>query len=193
MRKIRKKCNEYGALLIFDEIQTGFGRTGSWWAFEQLSCIPDILLLGKALGGGLPLGAFIAKRELMEALTHNPALGHITTFGGHPLSCAAGMASMQLLDEEPWIGEVSQKEALFKKLLSHPMIREVRTKGLLIAVEFESFDINKKIIDECIQNGLLTDWFLFAPHCLRIAPPLSISEADILRACNILLNVLRQQ
>ena len=193
MRKIRKKCNEYGALLIFDEIQTGFGRTGSWWAFEQLSCIPDILLLGKALGGGLPLGAFIAKRELMEALTHNPALGHITTFGGHPLSCAAGLASMQLLDEEPWIGEVSQKEALFKKLLSHPMIREVRTKGLLIAVEFESFDINKKIIDECIQNGLLTDWFLFAPHCLRIAPPLSISEADILRACNILLNVLRQQ
>jgi len=193
MRKIRKKCNEYGALLIFDEIQTGFGRTGSWWAFEQLSCIPDILLLGKALGGGLPLGAFIAKRELMEALTHNPALGHITTFGGHPLSCAAGMASMQLLDEELWIGEVSQKEALFKKLLSHPMIREVRTKGLLIAVEFESFDINKKIIDECIQNGLLTDWFLFAPHCLRIAPPLSISEADILRACNILLNVLRQQ
>jgi acetylornithine/N-succinyldiaminopimelate aminotransferase len=193
MRKIRKKCDEQGALLVFDEIQTGFGRTGSWWAFEQLSCIPDILLLGKALGGGLPLGAFIAQKEHMDTLTHHPVLGHITTFGGHPLSCAAGMASMKLLEEERWIRDVSIKEALFKKLLVHPLIRAIRTKGLLIAVEFESFDINKRVIDACIQDGLLTDWFLFAPQCMRIAPPLTISEEEIALACNVILAVLQRQ
>ena len=193
MRKIRDRCTQQGVLLVFDEIQTGFGRTGSWWAFEQLSCVPDILLLGKALGGGLPLGAFIAQRELMETLAHQPVLGHITTFGGHPLSCAAGMASMKLLKEEGWIEEVSKKEALIKSLLIHPLIRVVRTKGLLIAIEFESFEINKKIIDECIQNGLLTDWFLFAPQCMRIAPPITISEDEIRQACQIILRVLQQQ
>lgn len=190
--RIREQCTRLGVLLVLDEIQTGFGRTGTWWAFEQLSCIPDILLLGKALGGGLPLGAFIAKRELMQTFTNHPVLGHITTFGGHPLSCVAGMASMRLLEEEHWIGNVMGKEDLFKKILIHSLIKEIRSRGLLIAIEFESFDLNKRIIDRCIQEGLLTDWFLFAPQCMRICPPLTISEDEISRASNIILDVLNR-
>ena len=195
IQALRKKCTETGTLLIFDEIQTGFGRTGRLWAFEHFGIIPDILLLGKALGGGLPLGAFIAGKELMWALTDSPVLGHITTFGGHPVSCAAGMAALQALVEEKIIDTVKQKEELFKSLLKHPKIKAVRSFGLWLALEFDSFETNKKTIDACINspgsgkgpNALVTDWFLFAAQCLRISPPLIISEEQIKKACAIIL------
>jgi acetylornithine/N-succinyldiaminopimelate aminotransferase len=190
LQQLRQRCDATGALLVFDEIQAGFGRTGTLWGFERYDVIPDILLLGKALGGGLPMGAFIAGRERMWALTGDPVLGHITTFGGHPLCCAAGLAAMQVLLESGWIAEVTQKEALFRRLLVHPAIRAVRSCGLLIAVEFDSFETNKRIIDKCIGQGVLTDWYLFAPQCLRIAPPLSITEALIEKACTIILSAI---
>jgi len=197
IRALRKKCTETGTLLIFDEIQTGFGRTGRLWAFEHFGIIPDILLLGKALGGGLPLGAFIAGKELMWALTDSPVLGHITTFGGHPVSCVAGMAALQALVEEKIIDTVKQKEELFKSLLKHPKIKAVRSFGLWLALGFDSFETNKKVIDACINasgpgkgpNALVTDWFLFAAQCLRISPPLIISEEQIKKACAIILQV----
>ena len=191
MQALRRRCDEMGALLILDEIQAGFGRTGKLWGFEQYSIVPDILLLGKALGGGMPLGAFVADRGMMWALTGSPVLGHITTFGGHPVSCAAGMAGLQVLLEEGWMREVGRKEALFKELLVHPAIKLVRSSGLLMAVEFGSYAINKGIIDRCIEKGLLTDWFLFAPHCMRIAPPLLITEEEIRKACAIILSCIQ--
>jgi len=190
MQALRRRCDETGALLILDEIQAGFGRTGRLWGFEQYDIVPDILLLGKALGGGMPLGAFIADREKMWALTGAPVLGHITTFGGHPVSCAAGMAGLKVLLEEGWMKAVGEKEALFRELLVHPAIKAVRSCGLLMAVEFESYEINKGIIDRCIEKGLLTDWFLFAPHCMRIAPPLLITEEEIRKACAIILSCI---
>lgn len=186
MQALRKKCTDTGTLLILDEIQTGFGRTGSLWGFEQFQIVPDVILLGKALGGGMPLGAFIADKKIMWCLTNNPVLGHITTFGGHPVSCAAGLAAMKVLKEENLVTTVKEKELLFLSLLQHPLIKSVRSAGLLIAVEFENFDTNKKIIDSCIENGVLTDWFLFAPECMRIAPPLNISDQEIIRACTII-------
>jgi len=188
LKELRRRCDATGTLLVLDEIQTGFGRTGTLWGFQQYNVLPDILLLGKALGGGLPMGAFIAGRQHMWTLTGDPVLGHITTFGGHPLSCAAGLASLQVLLGSGWIEEVTRKEALFRRLLVHPAIRTVRSSGLLIAVEFDDFDQNKRVIDACITAGLLTDWYLFAPQCLRIAPPLSITEEQIQKACNILLS-----
>jgi len=187
LQALRERCDRTGTLLVLDEIQVGFGRTGTLWGFTKYDVTPDILLLGKALGGGLPLGAFIADRNTMATLTDRPVLGHITTFGGHPLSCAAGLASMKVLLEESWISVVAAKEKLFRQLLVHTAIREVRSAGLLIAVEFESFEQNKRIIDACIANGLLTDWFLFAPQCMRIAPPLTITEEEIKKACSIIL------
>ncbi|MES1224045.1 MAG: aminotransferase class III-fold pyridoxal phosphate-dependent enzyme, partial [Bacteroidota bacterium] len=187
LQALRKKCDEYNVLLILDEIQAGFGRTGTRWAFEQFDIIPDVLLLGKALGGGMPLGAFIANRPLMQVLTNNPVLGHITTFGGHPVSCSAGLAGFKALTEEGYIQQVKQKEGLFAEMLKHRKIKMVRSAGLWMALEFDSFEINKKIIDSCLQKGLLTDWFLFAPQCLRIAPPLTISEKQIEDACRIIL------
>jgi acetylornithine/succinyldiaminopimelate/putrescine aminotransferase len=187
MKALRDKCTETATLLILDEVQTAFGRTGKLWAFEYFDVVPDILLLGKALGGGMPLGAFIADRKLMNALTENPVLGHITTFGGHPVCCAAGLAAMQALIDEDMINKVKSKQELFKSWLVHEKIKSVRSLGLWVAVEFDSFETNKKIIDNCIATGVLTDWFLFAPNCLRISPPLIISEAQIEKACHILL------
>ncbi len=187
MQALRRKCNETGALLVLDEVQCGFGRCGSLWAFEQYDIVPDILLLGKALGGGMPLGAFIADRSLMLRLSANPVLGHITTFGGHPVCCAAGLASFKFLLKRDIPEKVKKKEALFVELLQHERIVALRSSGLLIAIEFSSFEENKKIIDYCIANGVLTDWFLFAPHCMRIAPPLTISEKEIRRACEVIL------
>ena len=190
MKALREKCTVTGTLLILDEIQCGFGRNGTLWAFEQYGIVPDILLLGKALGGGMPLGAFVADKNLMWQLTDQPVLGHITTFGGHPVCCATGMAAMEVLLQENLVAQVVQKEALFLSLLQHPLIQSVRSKGLMMAVAFESFEQNKKIIDRCIAMGVMTDWFLFASHCMRIAPPLTISEEEIRQACNIILDVL---
>lgn len=184
---LRKKCTEAGALLILDEIQTGFGRTGKLWGFEHFEIVPDILLLGKALGGGMPLGAFIADKKLMSVFTDNPVLGHITTFGGHPVCCSAGFAALAALLGEAPINDIKEKEELFESLLAHKKIRSVRSFGLWLALEFDSFETNKKIIDHCIRNGVLTDWFLFASNCLRISPPLIISKEQIEKACAILL------
>jgi len=190
LQALRKRCDETGALLVLDEIQAGFGRTGSLWAFEQFDIIPDILLLGKALGGGLPLGAFVASQSMMNQLAVQPVLGHITTFGGHPLSCAAGLAGFNVLIKEQLFQQAKEKAALFTSLLQHPTIKHVRTFGLLIAVEFDSYEENKKIIDACIERGVFTDWFLFASHCMRIAPPLTINEAEIRKACAIILEAV---
>jgi acetylornithine/N-succinyldiaminopimelate aminotransferase len=190
LQQLRRKCHETGTLLILDEIQVGFGRTGTLWGFERFGIVPDILLLGKALGGGMPMGAFISDQSRMASLTDRPVLGHITTFGGHPVCCAAGLASMQVLLQNDWIGQVEAKEQLFRQLLVHPAIRAVRSCGLLIALEFESFDRNKQIIDACIAKGALTDWFLFAPECLRIAPPLTITAEEIRSACDIILEAI---
>ncbi len=187
---LRSKCTATGALLIFDEIQCGFGRTGKLWGFEHFSVAPDILLLGKALGGGMPLGAFISSHRLMQTLTDNPVLGHITTFGGHPVCCAAGMAGMRALLEEHMIDEVAVKEKLLHDLLVHPEIVAVRSKGLLIAVELSSAEKVMSTLQACLGKGLFSDWFLFAPHCIRIAPPLTITEEEIRHACATLLSCL---
>ena len=186
IQALRKKCTDTGTLLILDEIQSGFGRTGKLWGFEHFDIVPDVLLLGKALGAGMPLGAFVADKKLMDAFTDNPVLGHITTFGGHPVSCAAGMAGMKALLEEGWIGMVKKNEELFASLLVHPKIKAIRSFGLWMAVEFDSFETNKKVIDACIANGVVTDWFLFASNCLRISPPLIISEQQIEKACAVI-------
>lgn len=190
MKALRKKCDETGTLLILDEIQCGFGRNGTLWAFEQFGIAPDILLLGKALGGGMPLGAFVADKKIMDSFTHNPVLGHINTFGGHPVSCAAGLAAMKVLMEENIIERVHQKEKLFLSLLKHNKISRITSRGLMLAVHFDSFETNKKIIDALIERGVFTDWFLFAAHALRIAPPLNISDEEIREACEKIMEVL---
>jgi acetylornithine/succinyldiaminopimelate/putrescine aminotransferase len=188
LKAVQDRCKKVGALFILDEIQAGFGRTGPLWAFESFGVLPDILLLGKALGGGMPLGAFIADKKLMNALTDNPVLGHITTFGGHPVCCAAGKAAFEVLLGQT--NEIKAKEALFHSLLLHPDIKQVRSCGLWLAVEFDSFETCKKVIDRCIQNGVLTDWFLFASSSLRISPPLIITETQIRKACAVILAAL---
>jgi acetylornithine/succinyldiaminopimelate/putrescine aminotransferase len=190
MQALRNRCTDAGALLVLDEIQTGFGRTGNCWGFSQFDLVPDILLLGKALGGGMPLGAFIADIALMSQLAHNPVLGHITTFGGHPVSCAAGLAAFDILFEEKLMEQVGNKSALFRQLLVHPKILSLNSCGLWMAVRFESQQAAKQIIDRCIENGVLTDWFLFAPDCLRISPPLMISEEQIRESCRVILDAI---
>lgn len=197
LQALRKRCDETGTLLILDEIQCAFGRTGlsaeastkaGLFAFEHYGIEPDILCLAKSLGGGMPLGAFIAPQEIMQSLTHNPMLGHITTFGGHPVCCAAGLAALKfLLREKHLVEEATQKGELIKQLLSHPAIKEVRGKGLLLAAEFKDFETNKKVIDRCIQQGVITDWFLFCDNSMRIAPPLIITENELRKACAVIL------
>ena len=187
LQSLRSRCHEKGALLIIDEIQTGFGRTGTLWAFEKNEVVPDILLLGKALGGGMPLGAFIADIAVMQVLAVNPVLGHITTFGGHPVSCAAGLAAFDVLLAEGLVREGARKASILTDQLIHPAIRSVRAAGLWMAVEFPDFDFNKKVIAHCIANGLVTDWFLFAPQCLRIGPPLNITEDQLQVAAAVIL------
>ena len=186
LQALRKKCNDTGALLVLDEIQCGFGRNGSLWAFEQFDIVPDILLLGKALGGGMPLGAFIADKKIMDTLTNNPVLGHINTFGGHPVCCTAGHAALDFLLKENIIEKVFEKENLFVQKLDSSKIKNIRSRGLMIALEFENFEENKRIIDLLIDNGVFTDWFLFASECLRIVPPLTIKDEEILQACHII-------
>jgi acetylornithine/succinyldiaminopimelate/putrescine aminotransferase len=190
LKALRKKCDETGTLLILDEIQCGFGRNGTVWAFEQFEVVPDILLLGKALGGGMPMGAFIADKKIMDSFTHDPVLGHINTFGGHPVCCAAGLAAFNVLLEENLIKGIIEKEALFISLLHHAKIKAVRSRGLMMAVEFENFDLNKKVIDALITQGVFTDWFLFAANCLRIVPPITISKDEITTACEKIIKTL---
>ncbi len=192
MKALRKKCTETGTLLVLDEIQCGFGRNGSLWAFTQFDIVPDVLLLGKALGGGMPLGAFISDKRIMDSFTTNPVLGHINTFGGHPVCCAAGKAAMDFLLEEKIVDSVFEKEKTFIKCLHSKKIKKIRSRGLMIALEFENFEENKKVIDVLIEKGIFTDWFLFASNCLRIVPPLIISIEEIEKSCDIINKVLFQ-
>ncbi|CAN5394449.1 aspartate aminotransferase family protein [soil metagenome] len=192
LRATRVKCNKTGTLMILDEIQAGFGRTGSLWAFQQFDLVPDILLLGKALGGGMPLGAFIANRNLMQTLTHDPVLGHITTFGGHPVSCAAGKAAMEVLLESNFINTVKQKEKILLDCLQHKQIINLNVAGLWASLEFDSFETNKKIIHCCIEKGLITDWFLFAPNRMRIAPPLIITADELRKVCSLIIQAIEE-
>jgi acetylornithine/succinyldiaminopimelate/putrescine aminotransferase len=188
LKALRARCTATGTLLILDEIQVGCGRTGSLWAFEQFGIVPDIVLLAKGFGGGMPIGAFVAAREIMQALTHNPFLGHITTFGGHPVTCAAALATMKILTEErEIIASVKQKEQLFHQYLQHEAIKEIRSAGLIMGVQVRDFDFVQAVIKECLHNGLITDWFLFNSSAIRIAPPLTISPAQIAESCQILL------
>ncbi len=186
-KALRDKCTSTGTLLVLDEIQCGFGRTGKLFGFEHFNIVPDILLLAKGIGGGMPIGAFVSSKEIMISLATNPILGHITTFGGHPVSCAAGLATLQTIVQENIVNGVTEKGELFKKLLVHPAIKEVRGKGLMIAIEFENFETNKKIIDACIADGIISDWFLHCSNSMRIAPPLIITDEEIEWACKVIL------
>lgn len=192
---VRQRCTEVGALLVFDEIQTGFGRTGTFWAFESfghagIPVVPDVLVCAKGMGGGMPIGAFISSPEIMSVFKENPILGHITTFGGHPVSCAASLATLQIIQHEQLHEQAEAKGKLFRELLVHPAIREVRGKGLMLAAEMESFEVLKPTIDRAIQQGVITDWFLFCANSMRIAPPLIITEKQIREACAVILTAI---
>ncbi len=190
LQKLRAKCDSTGTLLIFDEIQTGFGRTGNMFAMDEYNVIPDIMTIAKGMGGGMPIGAFISSREIMSSFKTNPILGHITTFGGHPVSCAAANASLDALIEEDIMNDVKRKGELFREYLKHKAIREIRGIGLFMAVELKDFDQVKSVIDRAIQLGLVTDWFLFHDSAFRIAPPLIINDEQIKSACDILLKAI---
>jgi acetylornithine/succinyldiaminopimelate/putrescine aminotransferase len=190
LKKLSARCKSVGAMLVADEIQCGFGRTGKLFAFEHYDFVPDILCLAKGMGGGMPIGAFISSKEIMNSLTNNPILGHITTFGGHPVCCAAADATLSVLLEEKLIDGVEAKGILFRTLLKHPKIGSINGKGLLLAIKFDSYEQNKTIIDTCIQNGVIADWFLFNSNSLRIAPPLTITEEEIRSACAIILSAI---
>ncbi len=191
LKLLQSRCKETGALLIFDEVQTGFGRTGKMFAFEHYGVVPDILNLAKAFGAGMPLGAFISSKKIMSVLSNNPVLGHITTFGGHPVSCAAAVAMIKtLLNEKELIDSTDYKNKLFKKLLKHSRIKSVEGIGLYIAVDLGDSKIKEKLIYDCMNDGVLLDPFLFAPEKFRISPPLIINEEQIAEACKIILRNL---
>lgn len=191
-QSLQKKCRETQALLIADEIQCGFGRTGKFWAFEHYPIVPDIVLAAKGMGGGMPIGAFAASQKIMSSLTNHPVLGHITTFGGHPVSCAASLAVMEVIREERLLESVEEKEALFRKLLRHKKVRSIRSKGLMMAVDFDSFEVLKPIIDSALERGVLTDWFLHCNYSMRIAPPLVITKDEIEQACELIMEAIGQ-
>ena len=193
LKALRDRCTATGTLLILDEIQAAMGRTGKLFAFEHFGIVPDILMMAKALGGGMPIGAFIASKAIMDSLKENPILGHITTFGGHPVCCAAGLAALEELIDEDLIASVESKSNLFQELLVHPAIKEIRGKGLMLAIELESFDFNKKVIDQCITDGVITDWFLHCSNSMRIAPPLIITEDQIKFACKVILGAIDRE
>lgn len=190
MQALRKRCTETGTLLILDEIQTGFGRTGKLFAFEHFNIVPDILLLAKGIGGGMPIGAFCANRDVMNVLAENPILGHITTFGGHPVCCAAGLATLTAIIEEDMMSGIAEKEALLRRELVHPAIREIRGKGLMLCIQLDSFAQVEEVSKRCMEQGVIVDWFLHCDTAIRIAPPLITSHEEIINACSIIKNTL---
>jgi len=187
MQSLQKRCNETGALLILDEIQCGFGRTGKLWAFEHFGIEPDVLLLAKSLGGGMPLGAFVAPANIMRSLSDQPALGHITTFGGNPVCAAAALAHLEVITRERLWEGAAEKGNLFRQILAHPAIKSIRGLGLMLAIEFDSAEQVQRIVARCLQAGVLTDWFLFAENCIRIAPPLTITHEQISQARDVIM------
>jgi len=186
MHALRQRCTEMGALLVLDEIQCGFGRTGSMFAFDQFGIVPDVLLLAKGMGGGMPIGAFVAQADVMSCLSRDPILGHITTFGGHPVSCAAASACLSVIDSENLAQEAERKGRLFRNLLNNPSISEIRGRGLMLALQLRDSAQLFAAIDRCIENGVVVDWFLFCNSAMRIAPPLTISDEEITEACTII-------
>ncbi len=193
LQKIKEKCEESGALLIFDEVQTGFGRTGKLFCFEDYNVTPDIIVFAKGIAGGMPLGAFVSSKQIMSVFTTNPILGHITTFGGHPVSCAAAIASLNVLLSEKLYEKVDAKANIFKDIIGkHPLIKAVRSKGLMMAFEVDNFELLLKIIGKAKQKGIILDWFLFADNAIRIAPPLIITEKEVEESANILFECLNE-
>jgi acetylornithine/succinyldiaminopimelate/putrescine aminotransferase len=190
LNALREKCDKTGTLLIFDEIQTGIGRTGKLFAFEHYNITPDILVSAKALGGGMPLGAFISSSKIMKSIEDKPILGHITTFGGHPVCCAAGNASLNYIEKYQLLDKVSEKEALFRKLLVHPKIKKTSGKGLMLSIELDNFDEVERTMKRCMEHGVIIDWFLYNTNCLRISPPLIISNSEIHKVCKTILRSL---
>lgn len=190
LEKVRKQCDKVGALLILDEIQPGFGRTGKLFSFQHYNCIPDILVTGKALGGGMPIGAFTASGALMDLLKDNPKLGHITTFGGHPVIAASALATLQEITQSNLMQQAIEKEQLFRELLVHPLIKEIRGIGLMLAIITPSETITNSLILKCQDEGLILFWLLFEPKAVRITPPLTISNDEIMKGCSIIINVL---
>ena len=192
LSKVRQRCNDVGALLILDEIQPGIGRTGKLFGFEHYDCIPDILVSGKGLGGGLPIGAFTASKDMMYTLSDNPTLGHITTFGGHPVIASAALATLQEVIASNLIPQTLEKEQLIRKHLVHPLIKEVRGKGLMLSAIVGSPEIANKVIMTCQDRGLILFWLLFEPKAIRITPPLTISNQELIDGCSIIINVLNE-
>jgi acetylornithine aminotransferase len=190
LKKVRTRCSDVGALLILDEIQPGFGRTGKLFGFEHYGIVPDILVIGKGMGGGMPIGAFTSSHKLMSYLKDNPKLGHITTFGGHPVIASAALSTLKVLIESDLINQTKDKEKRFRDRLRHDMIREIRGKGLMLALIFESEAIATEVILKCKEAGLLLYWLLFEQKAVRITPPLTISDSEIDEGCDILLHIL---
>ncbi|TXG34580.1 aspartate aminotransferase family protein [Seonamhaeicola maritimus] len=190
LHKVRQRCNETGTLLILDEIQPGIGRTGKLFGFEHYNCIPDILVTGKALGGGMPIGAFTASSKLMDLLMDNPKLGHITTFGGHPVISASALATLKEITESDLMEQALEKEKLIRKLLIHPLIKEIRGKGLMLAIITDSAEIANALILNSQDQGLILFWLLFELKAVRITPPLTISNDEIIKGCSVIIGVL---
>jgi len=188
--QLLQRCRETETLLVLDEIQVGFGRTGYFWAFEAYDFVPDILVCSKGMGGGMPIGAVLTRKEIMQVISHDPILGHITTFGGHPVSCAAALATLKIILEENLCFNVKQRNQQFNKNLKHPLIKEIRHAGLLIAIELDNFSRVEKTIKNCLKFGLISDWFLFCNHSIRLAPPLNLSENEADLAIEILIKAL---
>ena len=192
LQKLKSRCEEVGALLILDEIQPGFGRTGKLFAFEHFGIVPDILVMGKGMGGGVPVGAFMSSRKILETLSHSPKLGHITTFGGNPLIAAASYATLKEVLESSLMNEVEEKEQLFRQLLIHPKIKNINGKGLMLAVNLGSPEYTLSVAKRCMEKGLIVFWQLYRNEYLRISPPLTLSLEEINRGCEIILEVLNE-
>lgn len=190
LKKVRQRCTEVGTLMIIDEIQPGFGRTGKLFGFENYDVVPDVIIIGKGMGGGMPVGGFVASSEMMDFLSDNPKLGHITTFGGHPVIASACLATLQEITETNLIPETLEKEKLFRSLLVHPLIKEIRGRGLMLAPMVESPEITNKVIFKCQDKGLILFWLLFEGCAIRITPPLTISEKEIREGCAIILEAM---
>jgi acetylornithine/succinyldiaminopimelate/putrescine aminotransferase len=192
LKKVRQRCDEVGAIMILDEIQPGFGRTGKLFGFQNYDVVPDVVIMGKGMGGGMPVGAFTANEKMMDLLSHDPKLGHITTFGGHPVIAAACLATLQEITETDIMAQALEKEKLFRKLLVHPLIKEVRGEGLMLAPMTESADITNKVILRCQEKGLILFWLLFEACAIRITPPLTITEEEIIEGCGIIIEVMNE-
>jgi acetylornithine/N-succinyldiaminopimelate aminotransferase len=190
LKKVQDQCNDVGALLILDEIQPGIGRTGKCFGFEHYDCIPDVVVTGKGLGGGMPIGAFTASNAMMDSLSDHPKLGHITTFGGHPVIAAAALATLEEITSSTLISETLEKEALLRKHLNHPLIKEIRGKGLMLALMVDSPDIANRLVLQAKEDGLILFWLLYEPKAVRISPPLTISNEELIKGCSIIINIL---